>query len=72
MKPEDLIEVYSTDDPNNAEVLRNALRAEGIRCEIDGEHQAGLAGLGIMEVKLLVRADDYDRARAYVEQHEPH
>ncbi len=70
MRPDDLLEVYSTDDANDAAVLRNALHAEGINCEMDGEHQAGLAGIGIMEVKLLVRAEDFDRARAYVERHE--
>jgi hypothetical protein len=70
MKPDDLLEVYSTDSTNDADVLRNALHAEGIKCEIDGEHQAGLAGIGIMEIKLLVRAEDFDRARSYVERHE--
>ena len=70
MKPDDLLEVYSTDDPNEAEVICNALHAEGMKCEIDGEHQAGLTGIRIMEVKLLVRAEDFDRARAFIESHE--
>ncbi len=70
MDPNELTVVYSTSDANTAEILRNAIQAEGIKCEIDGEHQAGLTGVGIMEIKLLVRAEDYDRARAYVEKHD--
>lgn len=69
-KPNDLVEVYSTNDANDAEILRGALHGEGIKCEIDGKSQAGLIGVGVIEIKLLVLAEDYDRARAYVEQHE--
>ena len=69
VRPDDVTEVYSTDDANEAEILCAALHSEGVKCEIDGERQAGLAGLGMMEIKLLVRAEDYDRARAYLEQH---
>jgi hypothetical protein len=69
VQPDDATEVYSTDDANEAEILRAALHSEGMKCEIDGGSQAGFAGLGMMEIKLLVRAADYDRARAYVEKH---
>lgn len=69
-EPNDLVEVFSTDDANEAEILRGALQSEGIKCEISGKSQAGLTGVGIMEIKLLVREADLDRARAYLEQHE--
>ena len=69
VQPDDVTEVFSTDDANEAEILRAALHSEGMKCEIDGESQAGLTGLGMIEVKLLVRAEDYDRARAYIEKH---
>ena len=69
VQPDDVREVYSTDDAYEAEILRAALHSEGLKCEIDGESQAGLTGLGMMEIKLLVRAEDYDRARAYIEKH---
>jgi hypothetical protein len=69
VQPDDVTEVYSTDDANEAEILRAALHNEGMKCEIDGGGQAGLTGLGMMEIKLLVRAEEYDRARAYIEQH---
>lgn len=70
MNPDEPTIVYSTNDAYDAEILRAALHAEGIKCEIDGESQGGLTGVGIMEIKLLVRAADHDRARAYLEQHE--
>ena len=69
VQPDDVTEVFSTDDANEAEILRAALHSEGMKCEIDGQSQAGLVGLGMMEIRLLVRAEDYDRARAYIEKH---
>lgn len=71
METNDLLVVYTTDNANDAEIIKVALHQEGIKCEIDGESQGGLAGLGISEIKLLVRAIDFDRARKFVEQHQP-
>jgi hypothetical protein len=51
-----------------AELIRNELEAEGIRCEVSGENQGGLAG--VLKVDVLVRARDADRARSFIEQHE--
>ena len=67
---DELVEVFSTDNPNEAELLCLALRGEGFKCEIDGRSQAGFTGIGVMEVKLLVRAGDFDAARSYLEKHE--
>lgn len=66
---ERLAVAYTTDDPSEADILCVALREEGIPCEIEGERQAGLVGLPIMQIKLLVRAGDLERARDYLEQH---
>jgi hypothetical protein len=68
-RPDDLLTVYSTDNAIDAEVLRAALHGEGMRCEISGENQAGLTGIGGLEIQLLVRAEDFDRARAFLESH---
>lgn len=70
MDANELLTVYTTGDANDAEILRGALHAEGIKCEIEGEGQAGLTGLSIMEINVLVRAEDFDRAKAYVEKHQ--
>ena len=70
-RPDDLLEVFSTSDANEAEVLRIALEDEGVPCEIEGKSQGGFTGVGVMEVKLFVRAADFDQARAYLEKHLP-
>jgi hypothetical protein len=70
MDANELMVVCTTSDANYAEILRGALHAEGIKCEIDGERQAGLTGLEVMEINVLVRAVDFDRAKSFVEKHE--
>jgi hypothetical protein len=68
-QPDDILTVYTTGNATEAEVLRAALEAEGIQCQVGGESQAGLAGVETMSIQLLVRADDFDRAKAFLEQH---
>jgi hypothetical protein len=68
-KPDDLVEVFVTDNANEAEILRAALNGEGMKCEISGEHQGGLTGIGVMKIRLFVRAADIDRARIFLERH---
>jgi Putative prokaryotic signal transducing protein len=64
------VEVYSTNDPNEAEIIRAALDGEGIPSQVTGENQAGLAGLDMVPITIVVRASDYDRARAFIEDHQ--
>lgn len=66
----DLQEVYTTANPIEAEIIKGALHDEGIKCAIDGEGQAEMPGVGIMEIKILVRAVDFDRASAFIEEHQ--
>ena len=70
MDSEELTSVYSLDDPNKAEIIKHALLAEGIKCELGGEHQAGFTGMGSMTIEVLVRAIDADRATKIIESHE--
>jgi hypothetical protein len=65
----DPIEVYSTNNANEAELIRSALLAEGIPCQVTGENQAGLAGITAWPISIMVRTSDYDRARAFIEDH---
>jgi hypothetical protein len=62
------VTVYTLNAPYEAEVVKNALRGQGIPCELDGEHQAGLSD--ILEIGVLVRARDADRARRIIHRHE--
>ena len=69
--PDELVVVHTFSDPNTAEIVANALRDENIFCDVDGEGQAGFTGTGALEIKLLVRAADRERAEAVLEGHEP-
>jgi hypothetical protein len=66
--PDELVTVYTVQEPTLAELIRRELQAEGIPCEVSGENQAGLAG--VLKVDVLVRARDSARARSFIEEHE--
>jgi hypothetical protein len=66
--PDELVTIYTAREPTLAELIRNELEAEGIRCEVSGENQGGLAG--VLNVDVLVRACDADRARLFIKEHE--
>ncbi|MBX3412828.1 MAG: DUF2007 domain-containing protein [Pirellulales bacterium] len=70
MQGDDLTEIYATTDPALAQIIKIALAEEGIACELEGEHQAGLTG--IFDIRIFVRAADADRAREIIEQHQHH
>ena len=65
-----LVTVYTVNNPITAEIIENALHDEGIRCFLDGEHQAGETGLAALEIKIQVPIADSDRARAFIASHE--
>ncbi len=68
MDANELTTIYTLDDEGKAEIIKNALQAAGIRCELDGEHQAGFTGM--MQIGVMVRAVDADRATALLAEHE--
>lgn len=72
MDTNDLVTVYTVSNPVEAEIIRNAIQAEGIRCFLDGAQQAADVGLLVFEIGVMVPAEDADRARKLIEQHEPH
>jgi Putative prokaryotic signal transducing protein len=59
--------VYTTNNTSDAEILKNVLEGEGIECELDGENQGGF--VGVLDVKILVRASDEERARRVLASH---
>ena len=61
------VPVLTTTDVNEAEVLKAMLEAEGIPAEVEGEKQGGFAG--VLTCRLLVRAQDAQRAREFLAQH---
>ena len=62
--------VYTTNNLAEAEILKNALKGEGIKCELDGENQGSFAG--VIGVRILVRAWDEERARQALASHAHH
>ncbi|MDA7977260.1 MAG: DUF2007 domain-containing protein [Pirellulales bacterium] len=66
---DELVTVYTVTDAVEAEILKNFLNAEGVKCDIDGEGQAGFTGA--VEIGILVRAIDADRAESLIRSREP-
>jgi hypothetical protein len=64
MDPEDLVSVCTVNNPTEAEMIRNSLKAVGIACEISGENQAGLAG--VLSIEVLTHESDAAEARKYL------
>lgn len=62
--------VQTTNNLAEAEVLKNALEAEGIKCQLAGENQGGFSG--VFDVRILVRAWDEERARQVLASHAHH
>lgn len=67
----DLVTVYTVTNPVEAEVIKNALQDEGMRCFLEGSTQAGEVGIGAFEIKIQVPAGDADRAGKFIHAHAP-
>jgi len=63
--PKKIVPVFVTTDLAQAEIAKNKLIAEGIQCELERQTQGGFAG--IVNIRVLVRAEDFDRARTAIE-----
>ncbi len=70
MERQELVTVYTVNNPAIAEMFCNDLRAEGIHCMVANEGQAGLVGLTGMEIQLQVPAWDADKARKLLKEWE--
>ena len=64
---ERLTTVYTLKDPLEAELIKNLLRDHDIACSLDGEHQAGLAG--VFNIGVLVLEEDVERAKDVLKHH---
>ncbi len=67
MRDDELVTVYETNDANNAEITRLALESEGIAAFVEGEGQAGLTG--ILVIQVVVKTADAERARELIAAH---
>jgi hypothetical protein len=62
--------VRTTNNFAEAEILKNLLESEGIKCDLDGENQGSFTG--ILDMRILVRALDEERARQVLASHGHH
>ena len=71
--PSDLVECYTTLDLMEAQFVTNRLVREGILATLQNQH-GDTAGVGALVCPpcVLVRAEDWPRARAWIEQYERH
>jgi hypothetical protein len=72
MAHDDLVTVYTVSNPMQAEIIKNALETEGLRCFIEGELQAAESGLGGIPIKIQVPANEAERAARFIKKHEHH
>jgi hypothetical protein len=70
MTAQDLVTVYEVQDAVEAEIIKNALTVEGIRCVLGGEEQASVAAVPGTKVQIQVAAADAVQAREFIKAHE--
>ncbi|MCC6421519.1 MAG: DUF2007 domain-containing protein [Gemmataceae bacterium] len=70
MAHENLVTVAAVGNPVKAEIIKNALEAEGIRCFLEQEDQAALSGLMGVSVKIQVPEDQAEQARRFIADRE--
>ena len=66
MEVDDPMTVYTVNHPYEAEDIKTALQGQGIWCQLNGDGQAGLSDS--LEVGVLVRPRDADRALTIIQQ----
>jgi hypothetical protein len=67
METNDPVTVCTLNDPYQAETIRAGLRGEGIVCELNGACQGAFSD--ILNIGVLVRARDADRACRIIRRH---
>ena len=70
MENEDLVTVYTSNNPVQAEIVKNALVAEGFEAFVEGELQAAEPGLVAIPIHIQVPTHEAERARRFIEDHE--
>jgi hypothetical protein len=72
MDANDLVTIHSATDYATAEIIKNFLEGEGIRCFLENENQGGFEGITGMAIHVQVAAGAADYATKLLKQHEPH
>jgi hypothetical protein len=72
MDMNDPVVVFTTSDGIKADLIKNMLQDEGIKCALDGGDQTLFPGFIAINIKVMVEASHADRARKMIEEHEYH
>jgi hypothetical protein len=70
MQSSDLLTVYTVNDAIEAQIIKNALEAEGIPCVLAGVEQASTAALPGTKVLVQVAAGHAQHARDLIASHD--
>lgn len=68
----DPLVIFKTSDPIKADLIKNLLNAEGIRCVLEGHDQSFGPGFLPIDIKVIVEAGSADMARHLIKKHEHH
>lgn len=69
MDSQDPVTVFNTPNPVEADLIKNLLQTEGIRCVLEGHDQNFLPGSMAIPIHIMVEAANADRARKLIESH---
>ena len=67
MDAQEPVRIYSVNNTQQADIIKNFLQSEGIACRVEGEGELALTGL--LDFGLLVHAEDADMARKLIDSH---
>ncbi len=62
--------IHTTNNFAEAEILKNLLESEGIKCALGGENQGSFAD--VLGIPIMVRTGEAERARQGLAAHSPH
>jgi hypothetical protein len=64
------VEVHLVTNPVEANLIKNLLQTEGIRCALPGLEQGFNPTFGPFEIRIMVEAANADRARRLISSHQ--
>ncbi|MHC2069581.1 putative signal transducing protein [Bremerella sp. T1] len=67
MEDVDFVAVRTCQSHEEATIIQNALKAEGIPCALDNDHQGGLTG--VLAIRILVPSEKKAEAEAFLSEH---
>jgi hypothetical protein len=62
--------VFTTTDPFKADLIKNMLQDEGIRCALEGHDQSFGPGFIAIPIKVLVEPGQAEQAGKLIQEHE--